>query len=88
MNLPLLPDTPDHKYEGFVDWKKFRTDGAYNPADCVELEIYDNDGPEGHFHRICFERSYQAVRYIVSKYMSQPDFENYNFKITNHWKTK
>ncbi len=77
----------DKNYEGFIDFEKFITPKGYFPKQCVELIVYDNDGPEGYYHRICFERSHQAISYINSKY-STKERKNLNFELTNHWKKK
>ena len=56
---------------------------SYPPVNCVELIVYDNDGPEGIFHRFQFERSAHAVRYIIENYSNSLD--GLNFEITNYW---
>lgn len=44
------------------------------------LTIFDDDGPEGHYEKHIFERSWEAVEFIYSNF----DYENlhlYNFRI-------
>lgn len=53
------------------------------PKNCVELIIYDNDGPEGCFERKHFSRSSEAVAYIIKEYGNALD--GWNFEITNHY---
>jgi hypothetical protein len=52
----------------------------------VELIVYDNDGPEGYFERLKFERSHQAVDYIITHYKPDPNFQDLNFEIKNNYK--
>jgi hypothetical protein len=55
-----------------------------NPSQCVELVIYDNDGPEGFFERMRFERSSQAIMMIINHF-DAAEISELNFTITNHW---
>ena len=58
----------------------------YGPAkDCVELIIYDNDGPEGLFRRFRFSRSSEAIK-LVFDCFEESDLEGTNFELVNHWK--
>lgn len=52
----------------------------------IELIVYDNDGPEGYFERLSFERSHQAVDYIIQHYKQSPDYKELNFTIKNNYK--
>lgn len=53
------------------------------PANCVELIIFDDDGPEGFFGRIRFERSRDAALFI--KDLDDEEIMSLNFRIENHW---
>ena len=54
------------------------------PNDCVELTIYDNDGPEGFYQRLRFLYSHQAVKFLFDNF-DEEELLGYNFKIENHW---
>jgi len=56
-----------------------------NATDCVELIIYDNDGPEGFFRRLRFNRSSEAILFIMDS-LRRRDIRDLNFTITNYWK--
>lgn len=49
----------------------------------IELIIFDDDGPEGFYKSLKFERSYQAVEHIIAHYSS--NLKDYNFIIKNHY---
>ena len=55
------------------------------PVNCVELTIYDNDGPEGFYRRFRFKRSSDAVLLIMNS-LSKKDIKDLNFQIVNYWK--
>ncbi len=71
------PILPLHEFQSPVP-----TDGK--PKNCVELVIYDNDGPEGFYKRLRFRNSSDAVRCLMAWFKPE-DLDGYNFKITNHW---
>ncbi len=54
------------------------------PKDRVELVIYDNDGPEGLFVRLHFERSWHAVKFLKKRFRNH-ELPDLNFKLTNFW---
>lgn len=59
-------------------------DKHIQPKNCVELIIFDNDGPEGYYERLRFERSITAVKFL--RELPDKEIEGLNFGITNYWK--
>jgi hypothetical protein len=55
------------------------------PVNCVELIIYDDDGPEGYFNRLRFTRSWEAIEAIIENFPTRKERSCYNFELTNHW---
>lgn len=53
----------------------------------IQLTIFDDDGPEGYYECILFERSWEAAEYIIENFMPQ-DVSLYNFRIEDLTKTK
>jgi hypothetical protein len=58
-----------------------------SPKDCVELIIYDDDGPEGFFRRFKFARSSEAIELLFDA-LERKDLKLFNFTLTNHWEKK
>lgn len=50
----------------------------------VKLTIYDDDGPEGYYKVFEFERSWQAVQYIIETF-STHSYKDYNYTIENKY---
>lgn len=57
-------------------------DGA--PTNCVELTIYDNDGPEGFYQRWRFARSSEAIKMLFEAF-DIAQLGGWNFTLENHW---
>lgn len=53
--------------------------------DCVELCIYDNDGPEGLFRRLRFARSADAIKMIIDTF-DRSELDELNFTLENFWR--
>lgn len=79
-DLALIEDKMQKTYEEVPRTKSGKI------KSCVELFVFDNDGPEGYCERTFWDRSSEAVEHILGKYGSE--IENYNYTITNHWKIK
>jgi len=54
------------------------------PSACVELCIYDNDGPEGYFKRLRFESSAEAI-FCIMDHFTRDEIKSMNFTIINYW---
>lgn len=58
---------------------------AHPPENRVQLIIYDNDGPEGLYVRLHFERSWHAIKFLMQEF--KPDgLSDLNFELENFWK--
>ncbi len=53
-------------------------------VNCVELVIYDNDGPEGYYQRLRFGRSADAMRALYDN-LPREELERFNFTLENFW---
>jgi len=51
----------------------------------IKLTIYDDDGPEGYYEVLEFERSYQAVQFLIDHWADQDFFKDYNYTIENKY---
>jgi hypothetical protein len=54
---------------------------------CIELIVFDDDGPEGYYERKLFERSHEAITFITTKFTPE-EIKHLNFTIANHWQRK
>ena len=55
------------------------------PAQCVEMCISENVGPEGAFARLRFARSSDAVAFLMDNF-TKDNLEGLNFEIANYYK--